>query len=42
MIEIPEIINTRRKHMAFFAKNADWGNEQHKLKRIREKVFVCQ
>jgi predicted GNAT family N-acyltransferase len=28
--------------MAFYAKNADWGNEQHKLKKIREKVFVCQ
>ncbi|MFT6992619.1 MAG: putative GNAT family N-acyltransferase [Paraglaciecola sp.] len=28
--------------MAFFAKNADWGNEQHKLKKLREKVFVCQ
>lgn len=28
--------------MAFFAKNVDWGNEQHKLKKIREKIFVCQ
>lgn len=28
--------------MAFFANNVDWGNEQHKLKKIREKVFVCQ
>jgi predicted GNAT family N-acyltransferase len=28
--------------MAFFAKSADWGHEQHKLKKIREKVFVCQ
>jgi predicted GNAT family N-acyltransferase len=28
--------------MAFFAKNTDWGNEQHKLKKLREKVFVCQ
>lgn len=28
--------------MAFYAKNVDWGNEQHKLKKIREKIFVCQ
>lgn len=28
--------------MAFFAKNVDWGNERHKLKKIREKIFVCQ
>ena len=28
--------------MAFIAKNVDWGHEQHKLKKIREKVFVCQ
>jgi predicted GNAT family N-acyltransferase len=28
--------------MTFFAKNVDWGHEQHKLKKIREKVFVCQ
>ena len=28
--------------MAFFAKNVDWGNERHELKKIREKIFVCQ
>jgi len=28
--------------MAFYAKNADWGNEQHKLKKTREEVFECQ
>lgn len=28
--------------MTFIAKNVDWGNEQHKLRKIREKVFVCQ
>jgi predicted GNAT family N-acyltransferase len=28
--------------MAFYSKNVNWGNEQHKLKKIREKVFVCQ
>ncbi len=28
--------------MTFFVKNVDWENEQHKLKKIREKVFVCQ
>ena len=28
--------------MTFTVKNVDWGNEQHKLRKIREKVFVCQ
>ncbi|MGS2721313.1 GNAT family N-acetyltransferase [Paraglaciecola aestuariivivens] len=28
--------------MTFFVKNVDWENEQHKLRKIREKVFVCQ
>ena len=28
--------------MTFFAKNVDWENEQHKLRKLREKVFVCQ
>ncbi|WP_340680723.1 GNAT family N-acetyltransferase [Paraglaciecola sp.] len=28
--------------MTFIVKNVDWGNEQHKLRKIREKVFVCQ
>lgn len=28
--------------MAFFAKSVDWENERHTLKKIREKVFVCQ
>jgi predicted GNAT family N-acyltransferase len=28
--------------MAFFAKSVDWDNERHTLKKIREKVFVCQ
>ncbi|WP_158969790.1 GNAT family N-acetyltransferase [Paraglaciecola sp. L3A3] len=28
--------------MTFYTKNVDWGNAQHKLKKIRDKVFVCQ
>jgi predicted GNAT family N-acyltransferase len=28
--------------MAFYAKSVDWENQRHTLKRIREKVFVCQ
>lgn len=35
-------MTTRRNLMAFIATNVDWGNEQHKLKKIREKVFICQ
>lgn len=28
--------------MTFIVKSVDWRDEQHKLRRIREKVFVCQ
>ncbi|MDP5031746.1 MAG: GNAT family N-acetyltransferase [Paraglaciecola sp.] len=28
--------------MAFTVRNVDWGNEEHKLRKIREKIFVCQ
>jgi predicted GNAT family N-acyltransferase len=28
--------------MMFYAKSVDWENQRHTLKRIREKVFVCQ
>jgi predicted GNAT family N-acyltransferase len=28
--------------MAFYAKSVDWDNERHILKKIRDKVFVCQ
>jgi predicted GNAT family N-acyltransferase len=28
--------------MTFFAKSVDWDNERRTLKKIREKVFVCQ
>lgn len=28
--------------MTFITKNVDWGNEEHKLRKIRDKVFVCQ
>jgi predicted GNAT family N-acyltransferase len=28
--------------MTFYTKNVGWEQEQHKLRKIREKVFVCQ
>jgi predicted GNAT family N-acyltransferase len=28
--------------MTFTVKNVDWGHEKHKLRKIREKIFVCQ